>query len=288
MAEKKGIVSTQPGASGQSSTQPPAPAYRQDEEQHFSLEESSSPLAMCLGIVCCPITILASWFTLAEREEAIILQFGKYHKQVKEPGCSFSNCWGREIRTISTKKITIDLPLVKVADYNGNPLMVSAIVCYQYENPLKALLEVENHYAFIRQQAQTVMRQVVGQFPYETSDNSPSLRSDYAHVGDVMTSELNQLVARAGAVVFSFRLDEISYSPEIAAAMLKKQQAKSIIEARHIIVEGAVSIAHDAVSQLERTGMNFNDEQKATLVTNLLTVTCSDNDAQPTLPLSHK
>eukprot|EP00126_Sphaerothecum_destruens_P002729 Sdes_comp16158_c0_seq1m5402 len=294
MDKKNHIISSQPTAdqvatigthSGEPATNE-TPSYHTQETSHIELKESTSVCATVLGLICCPLTLLCSWYTIAEREEAIILQFGKYHRQVKKPGIHFTNFFGRDIRTITTKKITVDLPLVKVADYNGNPLLVSAVVCYQYINPMKALLEVENHHQFVRQQAQTVMRQVVAQFPYESSDGSPSLKSEFSHVGEVMCHELSRLVLRAGAEVFSFRLDEISYAPEIAAVMLKKQQAKSIVEARHIIVEGSVSIARDALDRLEATGLKFTDSEKVHLVTNLLTVTCSENDAQPTIPLT--
>eukprot|EP00127_Corallochytrium_limacisporum_P000099 Clim_evm6s4 gene=Clim_evmTU6s4 len=278
---EKTVVSTQPTTSGQT---PQAPNYDDDAvDKEWHATESNHPLALCLGLLFLPCTILCSCVCLSEREEAIVLQYGKYHKRLTEPGCHVVNPCGREVMTVTTKKITIDLPSAKVTDYNGNPIMVSAIVCYQYTDAMRALLEVENHNAFVRQNAQTVLRQTVGLYPYETADGSPSLRSDYEHVNQIMATELQKQVTRAGAKVFSFRLDEISYATEIAAQMLKKQAAAATVQARHTLVEGAVGIADDAVKKLESLGHNMTENQKADLINSIITVTCSDSDTVPTV-----
>jgi len=220
-----------------------------------------------------------------KKKKLLFLRWGKYEEQVSDPGCHWSNMCGRDLRKVNTAKLTLDLPVTKIIDLNGNPLNVSAIITFYYNDVRRTVLHVANAYQFIRDQAQAVMKQVVSRYPYESHDGSPSLKNETHEVGKEMVEILQERVTVAGAKIISFDLNELAYAPEIAAGMLKRQQANALVEARKTIVIGAVEIASGAVEALGKKGIGLSDHDKATLVTNLLTVICSDKDATPTVPL---
>jgi len=257
-----------------------------EEEDIHGLDSSSvSPLSVCLGVVCCPLTLMCSWFTLQEREEAVLLSFGKYTGTVQDPGCHFANCFGRDIKKISVRKQSVELPVTKVVDRNGNPLLVSGIVVFQYVNTKRAALDIENANTFVRDQSQAVMKQIVSEYPYETheGDEGACLKTEATEIGSRLVEVLQKKVNIAGAKVISFQFNELSYAPEIAQGMLKKQQAMATVAARKTIVEGAVEIAYGAIMRLNEKGIVMDGPDQTRLVTNLLTVICSEHDVQPTV-----
>src|SRR3990167_6106974 len=245
----------------------------------------ASALASVLCIACLPFSVLGSWFQVRPNENAVILSYGSYADTITEPGCHFYNMWGRELLTISTKQTSVELPKTTVVDSNGNPLIISAVFVYRVANARKALLDVENIHYFVKSQAETSLKQTLSRFPYESHDGSPCLKTEAEQIGKHLCSLLQQKSLQAGALIDSFQLKEISYAPEIASGMLKRQQAIAIIDARQPIVQGAVDIAADAVHKLQQRGITLSNEDTAKLVTNLLTVVCSDSEAQPTIPM---
>lgn len=256
-----------------------------DDDDDVAPNGSSHPLSLVLGCLCFPFTICCSCFTLQEREEAVILNYGKYAGVLKEPGIHCSNCWGRSILRVSTKTISIDLPNVKTADQNGNPLIVSGVLAYTIRNAKKAVLDVNNADTYVITQAQAILKQIVARYPYEAEQGGHSLKSDGGAIGQEFVEMLQERVQLAGIKVQSFAFNEISYAPEIAAGMLKKQQAAATVHARKVIVQGAVEIASGAVGALAEKGIQLEPEHQSRLVTNVLTVMCSDRDAQPTVSL---
>jgi len=244
------------------------------------------PLSCVLGVLCFPITV-CSCYTVQERESAVLLTYGKYAGTVKEPGIHWANLWGRDLRKISTKVISVDLPHTKVIDANGNPLLISGVLTYQFVSPKKAVLDVENANKFVYTQAQAALKQIVSRYPYESDiEGTHCLKNESANIGNEMVSILQARVNISGTKIHSFAFNEISYAPEIAAGMLKRQQAAATVAARKVIILGAVEIAHGAVQELAERGVTMDDRAKVTLVTNLLTVICSDHDAQPIVPLN--
>ncbi|KNC78220.1 hypothetical protein SARC_09347 [Sphaeroforma arctica JP610] len=224
-----------------------------------------------------------SCFTLNTRSEAVILHYGTYTGTIDEPGCHFVNCFGREIRTILTSQKSVDIPNVKVLDGNGNPIIVSAILTYRFVDSKKALLNVLSPNEYVMTQASATLKQIVSQFPYESEGDEPSLKNESQHIGNLMRDALQKTVAPAGAIIQSMQLNELNYAPEVANAMLKKQQAKAMIAAREHIVQGAVAISQMAIKQLEAGGLEMTAGERVKLITNLLTVTCSDSDTVPTV-----
>jgi len=185
--------------------------------------------------------------------------------------------------------MSIELGRTTVLDRNGNPLIISGVVVYQFVNPKRAALDVENPVGFVESQAEAVLKQVVSRFPYEASRDvdEPCLKKEAEFVGKQLCQALQSKVEVVGALIHSFQLKEISYAPEIASAMLRRQQAQAMIESRQTIVQGAVEIAVEAVRSLEQHGVKLEPKEKTSLVSNILTVMCSDREAQPTLPLSN-
>mmetsp|Transcript_9218 Transcript_9218/g.12883 ORF Transcript_9218/g.12883 Transcript_9218/m.12883 type:complete len:301 (-) Transcript_9218:60-962(-) len=244
-------------------------------------DPGASLLADVLGLACFPFTALMSWISVDTNEEVIVLSFGKYAETARQPGLHFSNCFGRETYRCSTKKRSIELPKTTVIDSNGNPLIISAVVVFQFINTRRATLEVDNADYFVKSQAECALKQTLSKFPYESMDGSPCLKTEAQQIGEHLTSMLQDKISQAGALAHSFQLKEISYAPEIASGMLKRQQAVAIIQARQTIVEGAVDIATHTLEKLADNGIQMKDKEKSHLVTNLLTVFCGEGDSGP-------
>lgn len=276
--EMSEIKTTQPGKT----TSDAAPTIDgEDTDTH-----GNNACATFFGILCFPATLCCSFYTVRERTNAVKLHCGTYTGTETEPGCHFSNCFGRELKTIQTGVISVDLPNVKVIEKAGSPINVSAVVTYRIVNAKRAALDVQNYRQFIRNKALSVLKQVVSGYPYQPSKENPdepSLLTETKEVGREMENLFAQEITLAGARVVSFQLNEIAYAQEIASAMLKRQQAVAVIEAREAIVRGAVSIALTSIDSLESGGIKMNDEEKSKLVSNLLVVTSSDQAASPVI-----
>jgi len=209
----------------------------------------------------------------------IVLHFGQVTSIHQDPGCYYSNCCGRELRYISKTQRGYDLTKQKILDRNGNPLSVSAVITYRFDDPGSALLRVQNANDYVINQAAASLKNVVGKFTYD------ELKVEASHIGDEMIKVLQPKVHVAGAVISSVTLNELQYAPEIPGAMLKKQQAAALVEARHLIVQGACEICDNALKTFESKGILLSHEEKVKIITNLLTVTTSDRDTTPTLAM---
>ena len=238
-------------------------------------------ISWTLGIIFLPITILGSWVVVQPQEEKIILFWGKVRAILRTQGLHFYLLWGRSVLTISTKKQAIELHKTTVADKNGNPINIAAVCTYQVRDTLKAALSVENYDLYLRTQAMAVLKQVASKYPYESPDGH-CLKAEAAAIGKEMVDVLQQKVDSAGINVVSFELSDLSYAPEIAQAMLVRQQAQALVDARKIVVEGAVGIVHDAILHLDQSGIRISDATKAKIVGNLLAIICADSRVQPT------
>jgi regulator of protease activity HflC (stomatin/prohibitin superfamily) len=256
---------------------------------HDLPKKSFGPMDLCVlagSIACCPFVCMSSWQQVNERQEAVVLSFGRYNKTVKEPGMTFINCIGTSVRKVSTADVIVDLPTTKIVDKNGNPLLVSGLISYKVVNSYKAAIDVQNYAQFIMQQGTAVLKNVVSRYPYEDTElDDVSLKGEQNIITKELMQELQALVNVAGLEVKSFRFNELSYAPEIAAQMLKKQQAFAQVEARATIVRGAVETAHGAITSIEAKGFALSDGAKEKLVVNLLTVMTSESDVTPTITL---
>eukprot|EP00929_Paragymnodinium_shiwhaense_P045769 TRINITY_DN23334_c0_g1_i8.p1 TRINITY_DN23334_c0_g1~~TRINITY_DN23334_c0_g1_i8.p1 ORF type:complete len:280 (-),score=56.71 TRINITY_DN23334_c0_g1_i8:194-1033(-) len=194
--------------------------------------------------------------------------------------------WGcGDRRNITVMQQVMEVPstnsgTLKVVDRSGSPLVVSAILNFRVVDATKALFAVADFSEYVQKNASAVLKQVVATHTYN------ELKHDVEEVNANMKRQLQPMMAKAGILVSSMVLNEMNYATEIASAMLKKQQAGALIEARELIVEGAVKISQDAIKKLEEGGVEMKASDKVRIITNLLTVTCSDRDASPTLPLA--
>lgn len=176
--------------------------------------------------------------------------------------------WGRKVIKITTKKQAIDIPRSVVADGNGNPIVVAGVVTYRFVDTKKAALEVENATDFVKTQALAVLKQLCSRCPYEASEGE-SLKSEASEIGQDMVALLQRKVGAAGAEVESFELSDLTYAPEIASAMLVRQQAQALVDARKTIVEGAVEIVSDAVTMLEDRKLGIPKDEQPRMISNL-------------------
>lgn len=238
-------------------------------------------LTILLSIVLFPITIIGSWITISPQEEKIILYWGKLYEVVKNPGLYYRLLWGRNRITVSTKITTFDLHRTVVADLNGNPILIAGVCTFQVVDSIKAALEVEHYMEYVKTQAMAVLKQVASKYPYEKKDGH-SLKGEAKEIGNEMIALLQLKAEKAGVQIISFELSDLSYAPEIAQAMLVRQQAQALVDARKIIVDGAVGIASDTLKNLELDGLKFVDIEKQRLVSNLLIVICGESKVQPT------
>jgi len=228
--------------------------------------------------ICFPFDLLCGWQTVSQAEVVATEYCGIVTHVRNTPGLYYQPCCGSNTRRVTTAVQTMDLPNTKIVDANGAPLMVSAIVNYQVADPLKAIYNVIDYKNYVVVNAQAVVKSVIGVHTYE------NLKTDTVTVNAQLKQEMQKAVSTAGVRIRSVALNELNYAPEISGSMLKKQAAGAVLEARHIIMQGAVQIAQDAVAALEKDGgMTLTNDDKVKIVTNLLTVTCSDSDAQPTI-----
>jgi len=238
-------------------------------------------LVVGVSIIFPPI-LLFGFFVVNPREEMVILRFGKYVTTLKTQGIRYIHPVGRSLRRISTRDSTLDIATTTVVERNGNPILISAVVVYRVADSKKAALDVEDHNRFIADQASAVVKRVSSTFPYESADHSePCLKVESAEVTQAYVNELQEAVNPAGVQVLGFRLNDLTYAPEIAQAMLMRQQAMALIDARKTIVEGGVEIVKDAVNQLDAAGQKLSENQREVLITNLLVVLCSGDRPQP-------
>lgn len=235
----------------------------------------SSPLDVILPLTSC--------FIVPERRHVVQLYFGRYHSTITQPGCYLRFALGLEQRHVSTRLKTFEMHNTKIVDSTGSPVIISGIVTYEIADARRAAIDVNDADKFVADTAPAILKRVVSQFPYESNDpNVPSLRSETTTVAIRMQIALQRRVSVSGVRIDAFNINELSYAPEIAQAMLRRQQAHALIDARKAIVQGAKDIARDAISDISP---DLSAEQKATLIGNLLLVLIGEKEVTPTLQL---
>ncbi len=246
-------------------------------------------LVLAVTIIFPPI-LLFGFFVVNPREEMVVLRFGKYVTTLRTQGIRWIHPVGRNLQRISTADHTLDIATTTVVERNGNPIQISAVVIYRVFDSQKAALDVDDHYRFIEDQAGAVIKRVSSRYPYESSENieEPCLKVENDVVTEDYVKELQAAVNPAGIKVLDVKLNDLTYAPEIAQAMLMRQQALALIDARKMIVEGAVDIVSDAVQRLKDDQLELNEDQKQQLISNLLVVLCSGERAQPVLAVQPK
>ena len=245
-------------------------------------------VALVLAGACCFILSLlglTSIRIISPGETRVIQFFGRYIGTIRHTGLRAIPPLSNPTK-VSIKVRNFETNTIKVNDLNGNPINIGAIVVWQVADTAKATFAVENVDDFIHSQAESALRHVATTHPYDSTDTTtiPSLSEST----DIVSAELAEEVAAratiAGLEIIETRISSLAYAPEIAQSMLQRQQAAAIVDARETIVDGAVSMVETALSQLdERDIVDLDPERRATMVSNLLVVLCSDNNAQPVI-----
>ena len=232
--------------------------------------------------------------TVNPNEALVLTLFGKYHGTIKKEGFFWVNPFCAAVnparstmgsaKKLSLKAMTLNNEKQKVNDEEGNPIEISVVVIWRIVNTARAVFNVDNYMAYLSTQCDAAIRQVARQYPYDVSTNGDekSLRGSAQEVADILKGEIQTRTEMAGIEILEARISHLAYAPEIAAAMLQRQQASAIIAARQKIVEGAVSMVKMALDKLsDEHIVELDDEKKAQMVSNLLVVLCGNKDAQP-------
>jgi len=232
-------------------------------------------------------TLIAPGFLAIEPNSTRVLTlFGDYIGSAKDSGFFFANPFYSK-KTISLRAVTLDVPMIKVNDKQGNPIMIGAVVVYRVKDTFKATFAVEHYPEFIKIQSEAAVRKLAGLYSYdnlEDEDAVVTLRSGLDEVNHQLASEISERLSLAGIDVIEARINNLAYATEIAGAMLQRQQATAIVAARSKIVEGAVGMVEMALEQLSKKQIvHLDEEKKAAMVSNLLVVLCGDRNAQPVL-----
>jgi len=235
-----------------------------------------------LGMIVIGILSLAGCFVIGPNEARVLTFFGRYTGTVKDAGLRWANPFTMK-RSISLRARNFETAKIKVNDVEGNPIEIGAVIVWKVVDTAMAMFDVEAFERFVQIQAETAMRNLAMHHPYDGHDESMvSLRGQSEVVAELLRKEVNDKIKTAGVEVIDARIAHLAYAPEIAQAMLQRQQAGAIIAARTRIVEGAVSMVEMALDQLSKRGIvELDAERKAAMVSNLLVVLCGERATQP-------
>jgi regulator of protease activity HflC (stomatin/prohibitin superfamily) len=226
--------------------------------------------------------VLAGLFVVNPNEAQVLQLFGDYRGSVREAGLRWANPFYSK-RKLSQRVRNFESARLKVNDTDGNPIEIAAVVVWRVIDTAEAAFEVDDYENYVKVQSEAAVRNLATRYPYDAHEEGQvSLRGSTADVAKDLKHEIQERLARAGVNVIEARLSHLAYAPEIAAAMLRRQQAGAIIAARQKIVEGAVGMVDMALERLSSSRLvQLDEERKAAMVSNLLVVLCADREAQP-------
>ena len=245
----------------------------------------SAPLVIA-GIVASIIVLIlwAGLFMIHPNEAKVLQLFGKYVGTAHEPGLKWANPFFQKT-AVSTRVRNFESSKLKVNDSNGSPIEIAAVVVWKVFDTAEALFEVDDYEEFVQIQSESALRNLSTTYPYEPHEGeSLALRSNPVEIAQALREEIQDRLETAGVTVIEARISHLAYAPEIANAMLRRQQASAIIAARQLIVKGAVGMVDMALDELKDNDVvDLDEERKAAMVSNLLVVLCGEEGAQPVL-----
>jgi len=269
-----------------------------------------------LGLLIVWIILLTGFFTLQPNEARVLILFGDYRGTVRESGFHWGNPFYSNGQSavesgsvddaqakpvfwkgatsakrkptrnkISLRMRTLNGEKLKVNDKRGNPIEIAAVVVWRVHDTAKAFFDVDNYTKYVETQSESALRHLASQYSYDHGEeNETTLRSNADEVASALKAELQERLSRAGIVVEEARLTHLAYAPEIAQAMLRRQQAEAVIAARQKIVHGAVSMVDMALKDLaDKHIIQLDDERKAAMVSNLMVVLCGESEVHPVI-----
>ncbi len=224
------------------------------------------------------------FFTLQPNAARVLILFGKYVGTVRESGFHWTNPFNTKPR-LSMRSRNFNTPTLKVNDKQGNPIEIGAVVVWRVSDSAQASFDVDSYEEYVEVQSEAALRQLANDYAYDHGEEGETtLRCGVDSVSTALQNAVQARLAKAGVEVEEARISHLAYAPEIASAMLKRQQADAIIAARQRIVHGAVSMVDMALTELEQDNVvQLDEERKAAMISNLLVVLCSESEAQPVL-----
>ncbi len=233
------------------------------------------------------ILVLPGLFIVNPNDAKVVLLFGKYAGTVRNNGFFWANPFYTK-KKITLRARNLSGQKLKVNDKIGNPIEIAAVIVWKVEDTFKASFDVDNYEQYVIIQSEASVRHLAQSYPYdsfeETAEEQMTLRSSTEKIGQMLEAELQERLKRAGVHVIEARLSHLAYAPEIAEAMLRRQQASAVVAARTQIVYGAVSMVEMALNQLsEKNLVELDEERKAAMVSNLLVVLCSESSTSPVI-----
>jgi regulator of protease activity HflC (stomatin/prohibitin superfamily) len=226
--------------------------------------------------------LLAGFFMVAPNEGRVLQLFGAYRGTAKTPGLRWTNPFYTK-RTISLRVRNFESARLKVNDNRGNPIEIATIVVWKVIDTAEAAFQVHDYENFIRVQSEAALRNLATGYPYDAhKEGEVSIVGHTGEISEKLKIEIQERLAQAGIQVIEARISHLAYAPEIAAAMLRRQQASAVVAARQKIVEGAVGMVDHALDLLaQKQVIQLDEERKAAMVSNLLVVLCSEHQTQP-------
>jgi len=241
-------------------------------------------IAFWVFVLIVDVLCWAGFFTVQPNQGVVLTLFGKYIGTVKQPGLRFANPFCAK-KPVSLRVRNFETSKMKVNDHDGNPIEIAAVVVWKVVDTAEAIFQVDQYENYVHVQSEAAVRNLATAYPYDAHEEGQvSLRGSTAEVAARLKDEIQERLAVAGVEVLEARISYLAYAPEIAAAMLRRQQAAAVIAARQKIVEGAVGMVEMALEMLARRGViQLDGEQRAAMVQNLLVVLCGEAAAQPVL-----
>lgn len=250
--------------------------------------DSRVPVAFIIALAILTILVFAGLFVINPNDAKVMVLFGSYSGTARKNGFFWANPFFVK-RKLSLRARNLSGQKVKVNDKVGNPIEIAAVIVWQVNDTFKAAFEVDDYEQYVVNQSETAVRHLAQSYPYDSfedegQEHGLTLRSGADQVNKLLERELKERLARAGVTVIEARLSHLAYAPEIAEAMLRRQQATAVVAARSRIVQGAVSMVEMALHQLsERHLVELDEERRAAMVSNLLVVLCSESAASPVI-----
>lgn len=237
-------------------------------------------LAMVITVMAC--VCLAGFYMVAPNEGRVLQLFGQYVGTDRALGLRWANPFYSKQR-VSLRIRNFESGQLKVNDSAANPIEIAAVVVWRVVDTAEAVFEVDDYEDYVAIQSEAAIRNMATSYPYDDHEGeSITLRGSANEIGDILKTEVQERLGKAGVEVLEARISHLAYAPEIASAMLQRQQASAIVAARSKIVEGAVSMVEAALDQLtQRQIIELDAQSKASMVSNLLVILCSDRAAQP-------
>ena len=250
----------------------------------YAIANGQKPVVLAsFGMMVAGFLVLSGLFVVNPNEAVALLLFGAYQGTARENGLRFANPFLRKIK-ISLKARNLNGERLKVNDLVGNPIEIAAVVVWRVHNTAEALFDVDDYESYVHIQSESAVRHLASAYPYDGEEGELTLRGTTDEISEHLQKELQERLEKAGVRVIEARLSHLAYAPEIAHAMLQRQQASAVVAARTKIVEGAVGMVEMALAELSDKGLaNFDEDRKAVMISNLLVVLCSEHSAQPVI-----